>query len=515
MRAAFGVCWGCLGGLLRLLLVVGVVAGSASSQAGIAPGGDVLMMPVYVWSSQYGCAGYSDATSAATCAFKAQADDALAHGWYSWSYSNVSCVLSGDGTGAQCSASIQRCSRPNDATACDNPSLSMAASKSDNPTGLQCPAASVPDPSAGPDFCTCQGATIPSPDATSCQSTTDKNPDGSLKAAWPNGCKVGADSAWNGDVPVAAATVEQSMAPACVGGCVAQPFGSHQSAPGVFIVGAYFAVGGTCNSSSSTAGPPPVVDASPSNPQACQPAGGVPTCPGQVNGQQVCVPCGAATGTTGVTTSTHTNPDGSKTTTTTSTTTVDNGDGSVTTTTITTNGDGTATVTTSTQPKVPAGSTTGGSGSGQQQGDSFCTQNPQSPICKVSSFGGSCGAAFTCDGDAIQCAIAKEQHERSCSFFEPTGRDEGDKFTQAKSDGDMPSWSPANPANQASTSFDLSQKLDQSNPLGNACLQDESMTLVGVPVTLPWSQFCSSMQLAGRLIVAASLLIAGFIVFKT
>jgi len=31
-----------------------------------------------------------------------------------------------------------------------------------------------------------------------------------------------------------------------------------------------------------------------------------------------------------------------------------------------------------------------------------------------SSFGGSCSAGFTCKGDAIQCAVAKEQHKRNC-----------------------------------------------------------------------------------------------------
>ena len=47
----------------------------------------------------------------------------------------------------------------------------------------------------------------------------------------------------------------------------------------------------------------------------------------------------------------------------------------------------------------------------------FCKENPDAPQCKKSNWGGSCGS-FTCDGDAIQCAIAKEQHQRNCKLFD-------------------------------------------------------------------------------------------------
>ena len=36
-----------------------------------------------------------------------------------------------------------------------------------------------------------------------------------------------------------------------------------------------------------------------------------------------------------------------------------------------------------------------------------------------SEFGGSCDSDFTCTGDAIQCAIAKSQHQDSCKLFAP------------------------------------------------------------------------------------------------
>lgn len=60
-----------------------------------------------------------------------------------------------------------------------------------------------------------------------------------------------------------------------------------------------------------------------------------------------------------------------------------------------------------------------------QDGDSFCKSNPNDRLCKAGgvggggggstsgSFSGSCGG-FSCTGDAVQCAIALEQHRRNC-----------------------------------------------------------------------------------------------------
>ncbi|CAM4988760.1 unnamed protein product, partial [Rotaria socialis] len=50
------------------------------------------------------------------------------------------------------------------------------------------------------------------------------------------------------------------------------------------------------------------------------------------------------------------------------------------------------------------GGTTGGTGSGSGNG---------------SNFAGSCSGGFQCSGgDAIQCAIAKEQYTRNCELFD-------------------------------------------------------------------------------------------------
>src|SRR5690606_10865770 len=87
----------------------------------------------------------------------------------------------------------------------------------------------------------------------------------------------------------------------------------------------------------------------------------------------------------------------------------------------------------------PAG---GGGGKGDGAGKGFCEENPNSPQCKESSFGGSCQANFACDGDAIQCAIAKEQHIRACKLFDDPSPEsllyEANKGKEGNQTGDLP-----------------------------------------------------------------------------
>lgn len=48
----------------------------------------------------------------------------------------------------------------------------------------------------------------------------------------------------------------------------------------------------------------------------------------------------------------------------------------------------------------------------------FCKKNPTALMCVKSTWGGSCGGGFTCTGDAVFCAIAKEEHQRNCTLFD-------------------------------------------------------------------------------------------------
>jgi hypothetical protein len=63
------------------------------------------------------------------------------------------------------------------------------------------------------------------------------------------------------------------------------------------------------------------------------------------------------------------------------------------------------------------GDATGSGPGGAGQGSDFCRLNPDHAMCRTSRWGGACAAGFTCDGDAVQCAIAREQHIRNCELL--------------------------------------------------------------------------------------------------
>ena len=141
---------------------------------------------------------------------------------------------------------------------------------------------------------------------------------------------------------------------------------------------------------------------------------------GNVNGVDVCLPSKAAEGDKKKTE--EKNPDGSSTETNTSTK-CENGK---------------CTTTSTTTGKDSQGNPTGGVGSSSttESEVDYCAKNPKSSVCAAlyggknpsgndegkeekekSAFGGACGS-FSCDGDAIQCAMAREQHERNCKLFD-------------------------------------------------------------------------------------------------
>lgn len=192
--------------------------------------------------------------------------------------------------------------------------------------------------------------------------------------------------------------------------------------------------GGTCNlvegaTGENPDGTTPTDAAPPADDRKC-PNG----FPGTVNGIETCVPYSGQNG-VGVSggTTTTTNPDGSTTTTTTQGQTSCTGAScTTTTTTTTTTGGGTPSTTTTSTTTTR---------------NEFCRKNPTDPVCtgsatggvvggggngddEASSFGGSCGA-WTCEGDAIQCAIAREQHQRNCKLFD----EQPDSVYAAAADG--------------------------------------------------------------------------------
>lgn len=226
-------------------------------------------------------------------------------------------------------------------------------------------------------------------------------------------------------------------------------------------------------------------------------------CPGTVNGLSGCFPCQTSTNSDGKTTTTKTNDDGTTTTTETGTKTTCDGDkctSTTTTTTTTRNPDGTITST--------------GTGTEEEElpQEKFCEENPTSPLCKEGSFGGACAGGFTCDGDAVQCAVAKEQHQRNCQMFDtPTPLSIAGE--QAANGQDRPQGHPLN--DQTGTPFNFSSGINTSDALGGGgCPSDDTVTVSSLTLTIPWSRYCGMLNTIGELSVAVCMLAAALIVFR-
>jgi hypothetical protein len=192
---------------------------------------------------------------------------------------------------------------------------------------------------------------------------------------------------------------------------------------------------------------------------------------------------------------------------------VDNGNGTSTTTSTTTNNNNT-TVTTSiinntTGAVESSTTTTTSTEKPKTEQEKFCEENPTSPMCKVSTWSGSC-SAFACDGDAVQCAIAKEQHGRNCTLFvTPTTLATLGADVAAGSDplaSSMP-WH----SSQVGT-VNVAGGVTQGAWLSSSGISDKSFSLRGQTVTIPFSNLNSILGVMGSIIVAFSLLAAARIV---
>lgn len=242
---------------------------------------------------------------------------------------------------------------------------------------------------------------------------------------------------------------------------------------------------------------------------------------GSVDGVPMCLPRGtpggAETEQTGSSTQ-ETDVDGSVTRKDTTTTTVTNIDGSITITTITvtTTGVGTSNEETSTevdvvtgtpsqicsaQPTLPVCTSGGGGGQGEGDGEGEGGEG---------SWGGTCAAGFTCDGDPVQCAIAREQHVRACQLFEEEN-DESLVYADARA-GNDPGDAALDPAN--AETVDVAGSVDADGFLVGACVDDLNVPLWGgQSLTIPFSHLCPYLEIMGAIVLAFSLLAAARIMF--
>ncbi len=141
--------------------------------------------------------------------------------------------------------------------------------------------------------------------------------------------------------------------------------------------------------------------------------------------------------------------------------------------------------------------------------DPFCKKNPELDICKKGSFSGSCESGFTCEGDAVMCAVARDQHIRNCKLFDTPNEASKLFDTEKNKTGSQTGNLPGN------ESVNITGQLDTSNALGGgACVPDRTIEVAGASVILEFSRVCPYLEIFGNILVACAMVLAIRIVFR-
>lgn len=148
----------------------------------------------------------------------------------------------------------------------------------------------------------------------------------------------------------------------------------------------------------------------------------------------------------------------------------------------------------------------------------FCSQNKTADVCKNEQgenedgdgkFSGSCKAGFECKGDAVMCAMAKEQHKRACDTLEPV-TDPASFIKQVEAGTDPKS---AEKLKEDAWELKINTELDTSGRgLPRSCPADPRIDLPFVSKTLviPFSLACPTLKImsdVALMITALSLLV--------
>ncbi|WP_156967603.1 hypothetical protein [Comamonas granuli] len=133
----------------------------------------------------------------------------------------------------------------------------------------------------------------------------------------------------------------------------------------------------------------------------------------------------------------------------------------------------------------------------------FCEENPKLTICRDSAFSGACGVDFKCDGDAIQCAIVREQHNRNCKLFDLKSLESELYEKEKNKEGDQTKELPGN------ETIDMNNRIKTDDLLGGGGgIMDVNITVWNRSITLPFSQLNSTLQYLGNILVAIAMLSA-------
>lgn len=209
---------------------------------------------------------------------------------------------------------------------------------------------------------------------------------------------------------------------------------------------------------------------------------------GEVNGQRVCAPRGTDSPVEVKSSSSSTNANGDKTDTT-KETKCDGSKCTTTTTDCTTLNGQTSSTCSSTSSTVSAGDA--------------CKANSSLSVCgdgeDGSSFSGSCASGFQCKGDAIQCAMAQEQHKQRCDFVNWS--------STWKQTGETPVTGVRQGFEQSAGGSQFTAWLNQPSETA-ACPAGKPMQLLGQSYVLSFDPLCEVGEGARPIVLAVAVLLA-------
>ncbi|MBA2675382.1 hypothetical protein [Ramlibacter sp.] len=139
--------------------------------------------------------------------------------------------------------------------------------------------------------------------------------------------------------------------------------------------------------------------------------------------------------------------------------------------------------------------TSNGKGDGEEDGD---------------KWEGTCTAGFKCEGDTLQCEVAKAVNDLRCSYAKEAHVEEVARYNADKA-GNI-DFKPDISANGATQTFTASS-IDTTSLFGGGGtgFADYSFSYMGQTLVIPFSQYNPWLLAAGNVLVAIASLIAMYI----
>lgn len=163
----------------------------------------------------------------------------------------------------------------------------------------------------------------------------------------------------------------------------------------------------------------------------------------------------------------------------------------------TVNNDNSVTTNRSTTVNNPDGTKTTKEQTKTEDKSKFCEENPNSKICqddKKSSFTAACPQS-TCDGDAVQCAIAKRQQQDACDaqaskdlITSKSSSALGDKLVDGHYSDDVQGFIDGNGDSKRTVNLPSSLSEDGNASYSSDGFGDVSISVLGRNITLPISK---------------------------